>query len=240
MARMTPPKDSTSYEAESSADPQRAAGRADLSVVVHTFPGRIPTGVCMIAAPVFAMVASALAIDIYDANGPAFITKIADHFVQFQIAINLQLVSMILLVFAVAGLAQAIVPRSPRLGKTGGVITLIGITGPLFFEGIYWGGSHLTAPSTRAAAAHLYDASQIPSIIMNVSGPALVVGFIVLAVGAARSRVLDRGSAFALGVTCILSTGFITGFIVISLVAYLGAAIALVPLGIRVLRTPAL
>lgn len=236
MTRVTAQQDTTASTSPTGSGPSHPV--ADLGVTVSAFPGRLVTGVSMIVGPVCAVIATALAMDIYSADGTTFIREIADNFVRFQIALNFQLVSFVLLIFAVAGLAQTIVPVSPRLGKTAGVMTMAGMMGPIFFEGIYWGGSHLTSAATQPAAAQLYDASQLPSIIMNYSGPAMVAGYILLAIAAARSGVLSRPFAIILGITCIFPAGFISGYMVIASVAFVACAVALVPLGLRVLRTP--
>lgn len=205
----------------------------------HYFPGIHVTAVCMIAAPILDIIGSLLAVGIYSANGPRFVAGLVSHPTRFAVAINLQLAGMMLLIFAIIGIAGMVTPKSPKLGKTGGFLVILGLCGPLFFEGIYWGGSQLLGSSQRVAAAHMYDASQIvPSVIMNVSGPALIAGFIVLAVGCARAGVLSKPFAYALGITCIVPAGFISGFIVISSVGFLAAAIALVPLGISLLGRP--
>lgn len=90
------------------------------------------------------------------------------------------------------GLAHMIATVRPRIGRAAGVITMIGLAGPIFFQGLYWGGSHLTAPARQAAAA--------------------------------------------LAVTCLISTGFISGHLEISAVAFACTSVALVPLGLRTLR----
>ncbi|MGH9087254.1 MAG: hypothetical protein ACRDYZ_03965, partial [Acidimicrobiales bacterium] len=76
----------------------------------------------------------------------------------------------------------------------------------------------------------------IPATIMNVSGPALIIGFILLAVGAAKVGLLPRSRAVALGLTALLPVGFISGYIVFSVIGFAFGAVALVPLGVAALR----
>jgi hypothetical protein len=80
------------------------------------------------------------------------------------------------------------------------------------------------------------QAQIIPRTIMNVTGPCLVIGFILLALGAAKAGVLRRPAAVALGITCLIPFGFISGHLAISVVGFVCTAIALVPLGVDLLR----
>jgi hypothetical protein len=128
----------------------------------------------------------------------------------------------------------------PGWGRTAGTITVIGLCGPISFESLYWGAWHITDTSAnRASAALMMDRAQvIPRTIMNVTGPALVIGFVLLAVAASRSGVLDRARAVCLGVTALIPAGFISGHLAVSAIGFLGTAIALVPLGVGLLRRP--
>jgi hypothetical protein len=213
----------------------------DLSPIANagSFPGRTITAICMVAGPLLGLIGSLCAIGIYSADGPTFIRGIAAAPSRFAVGINVQLASMMVLLFAIIGLAQLVSARHPALGRTGGTLTILGLCGPIFFEGIYWGGAHLTAAADQVPAATMYDASQIvPTVIMNISGPCLIAGFIVLGVGAARSGTLSRPMAVLLAITCILPAGFILGIISISAAAFVCLSVALVPLGIRMLRRP--
>lgn len=203
----------------------------------HGFPGRTVTGLCMIIAPLLAIIGSLLPIGIYHAKGADFIAGMAAHHARTGAAFNFAVAGTILMIFAVVGVAQAIARVRPRLGQAGGVIAIIGLCGPIFFNGIYFGGYQLTGASTQAIAGKMMDQAQIiPSNITNVSGPALVIGFILLGIGAAKAGVLPRWQAWALGLTCLTPFGFISGFIVISAIGFAAAAIALVPLGLRTLQ----
>ncbi|WP_310962283.1 hypothetical protein [Nocardioides terrisoli] len=202
------------------------------------FPGAAVAGVCLVVAPLLAVVGSALGIDIYHAKGAAFVAGMVAHPDRMNLAIQLALAAMVLMVFAVAGLATMISASRPGWGRTAGVVTVVGLCGPISFESTYWGAWHLLGSGAqRAAAAHMIDQSQIiPRTIMNVSGPALVVGFLLLAIGAARAGVLRRPQAVFLGLTCVVPAGFISGHLVIAVIAFAACAVATVPLGVGLLR----
>jgi hypothetical protein len=202
------------------------------------FPGPWVSGICLVAAGPLAVVSSALAIGLYSESGSTLAASLADHHPRMEWALNLDLASVMLSLFVVVFLAQAIAASHPRLGRAGGVLALLGLLGPGFFLGIFWGASHIVdTPAHEKVAALLIDGSnRVPTTIDNISGALLLAGFIVLGVGAARSGLLGRGRAAALAVTCLIPFGFISGYMVISCAAYVGLVIAAVPLGVQVLR----
>lgn len=226
----------TSTMKPGTATPALAAGAVPADT---SFPGITVTGVCMIAAPPLAVAGAATGISWYAARGIAFMDGMAAHHTLAAVGFNLVLAAMMLLLVAVIGLARMICATYPRLGRTGGIATVVGLCGPLFFNGVYFAGFQLAGTSGQAAGAVAMDQAQIiPRIVMNVSGPALVLGFVLLAVGAAKAGVLSRPTAWALGLTCIIPAGFISGYLAIAMVAFAGTAVALVPLGFRLLREP--
>jgi hypothetical protein len=192
----------------------------------------------MVAAPLLALAGTAAGIDSYHARGADFLAGMVAHPHSFDVAIQLAQAAMVLLLVAVVGLATMICATRPRWGRAGGVVAAIGLCGPISFESVYWAASSLTDTAAhRAAGAVLIDQSQIiPRTVMNVTGPCLLVGFILLAVASAKAGVLGRPAAVALGMTALIPFGFISGYLVISLVGFLGTAVALVPLGLALLR----
>lgn len=76
----------------------------------------------------------------------------------------------------------------------------------------------------------------VPRISLNVSGLAIILGFILLAVAARKARLLGRFRAVCLACTGLLPVGFISAFLPISAVGFIGCAIALAPLGTQWLR----
>lgn len=201
------------------------------------FPGAAVTGACLVAAPLLAVIASVTGIPWYAAKGTAFLQGMADHRALAATGFNLVLAAMMLLIIAVVGLAQMVSTEQPHWGRCGGLVTVIGLCGPLFFNGVYFAGYQLAGTTGQGAGANALDQAQmIPRVVMNVSGPALVIGFVVLAVGAAKAGVLSRPAAVALGLTLFIPAGFISGYLVITGVAFAFTSAALVPLGIRVLR----
>lgn len=219
--------------AAATAEPE-APGHAEFS---RGFPGPTVSGVSLIAAPVLGAIGSALAIGVYNFKGADMMAGMARHHARTLAGINLAVTATVLMVFAVAAIAASIAARRRRLGRAAGVLTIVGLAGPVYYEGMYWGASFLTAPKWQAAGAHLLDGTnQLPNTIVNVSGPALIIGFILLAVGTAKAGVLSRSRAVCLGAAALLPLGFISGYIAISAIGFAVASVALVPLGLRTLR----
>jgi len=216
-----------------------ASDHAAIEAVRRGFPGAAVTGACMIAGPALAVAASALGVDTYRARGKDFVAAMAAHPTTFGTAVQVSLAAMMLLLVAVIGLATMITATQRSWGRAAGVVTVVGLLGPISFESVYWSASKITdSAAHRAAAAHLIDQSQIiPRSIMNISGPCLVAGFILLGVAAARSGVLDRTRAVLLGLTCLIPAGFISGHLSIAVVAFACTAMALMPLGVKILRS---
>jgi hypothetical protein len=202
------------------------------------FPGPLVTGLCLAIAPLLALAGTIAGASSYHARGSDFVAGMVAHPAGFGIGVQLSLAAMMLLMLAVVGLATMIAATRPGWARASGVTTVIGLCGPVAFESLYWGASHLTDTGAhRAAAALMLDQSQIiPRTIVNISGPCLIVGFILLGIAAAKSGVLDRPRAILLGLTSVIPVGFIAGILAISAVAFAGTAVALVPLGVTLLR----
>lgn len=218
----------------------RAVGEHAVDHARSSFPGPTVTGVSMLIGPPLALVASLIGAPAYHAMGADFVAGMVEHARAFEVAIQLSLASMMLLIIAVIGMASMICVTRPRWGRVAGVVTMIGLLGPLTFQSVYWAASHLVDTAAhRAAAAVLIDESQvIPRTVMNVSGPAIILGFVLLAIASAKSGVLPRTPAVLLGLTALIPFGFISGHLVISAIGFAAATVALVPLGVSQLRRP--
>jgi len=207
------------------------------SITGSTFPGSAVTGVCMIAGPLLGIVGLALSIGIYKFKGADMMSAMAAHHLRAAFAINVSVASMIVLLIAVIGLAQQIAEIRPGWGRWGGLITVVGLMGPIFFEGIFWGSYQITASAYQAAGAHLIDhANVIPSNIVNISAPCIVAGWIVLGIGAYKAGILPKARAICLGLGCLLAPALAAAIVPLGIVAAAVLAVALLPLGIRLIQ----
>jgi hypothetical protein len=193
------------------------------------------TGLCMVAAPLLLAAGATLLIGIYEGSASDQLGAMADNEARATAAVNLAIAGVVLAAFAVAGLAASVAAHRPGLGRAGGALTIIGLFGPAFFLGINHLEIQLADLTDRAGAAAAFESAETTPNIINLAGPALVVGFILLAVGTAKTGVLPRPRSWALGLAALAPVGLISGIVVISVVAWLALAIALVPLGLRYL-----
>ncbi|MFC4587714.1 hypothetical protein [Sphaerisporangium corydalis] len=148
---------------------------------------------------------------------------------------------IVLLWPGVMTLAQRIAVTSPMWGLWGGGLVMVG----LFTRTFQFGTDHL--------AFHLTDGLGLRTMVEGIdgyyvawrdtrwhpfralSGPAFF-GWVVLAVGAYRSGALGLGRSVALGSMSALALGTLKGTEPQSLVAAGGLCVALIPLGVSLLR----
>ncbi|MFD1936995.1 hypothetical protein ACFSKW_36555 [Nonomuraea mangrovi] len=143
---------------------------------------------------------------------------------------------------AVTSVARRIGTAHPGWARWGAALVILGLFGRVFHAGV----SHLAfqlvdalgLPAAQKAVATTYGAFHVFKAV-NVC---IMTGWIVLAVGAFRAKAFGAGAAgmvrcVALALAAGLPLGVLKGSSdPISLVALLGLAVALVPLGVTVLR----
>jgi len=200
------------------------------------FAGDRFTGLCMIAAPLLLATGAALLVGIYEGSADDRLEAFAANQARASVAVNAAIAGVVLAVFAVAGVAVMVARHRPGLGRAGGTLTIIGLFGPAFFLGINHVGIQLADLADRPGAARVFENAETTPNIVNLAGPALLVGFVLLAVGTAKTGVLPRPRSWALGAAALIPIGLISGFVIISVIACLALAAALVPLGFRLLR----
>jgi hypothetical protein len=206
-----------------------------VSVTRNSFPGPWVEGICMILAPILGVAGLALSLGVYKFKGAGMMTAMADNHIRGGLAINLSVASMMLLLIAVIALAHRITAVKPGWGRWGGIVTIVGLMGPIFFEGIFFGSYTITA--YPAAGAYLIDhANVIPSNIVNVSAPCIVIGWILLGIGAYKAGILGKARAICLGLGCLLAPGLAAAIVPLGIAAAVLIGIALVPLGLEIIR----
>lgn len=197
-----------------------------------TFPGPRATAIALIFAPLLLLAGSALLIGIYLPNAQHSLSAMVEHRTRAFVAFNLAITGIVVASIAVTGLAAAIARTHPRLGRWGGVLALVGLFGPAYFLGTDHMGMQLATIDQRDAAITVIEAANKTFTMANLTVPAILSGWVVLAIGAWRAGILGRFRATALGLTALAPAGLATGLIPIAVVAWLGMAVALVPLGL--------
>jgi hypothetical protein len=213
----------------------RIAERIASDETTRDFPGRFWGGLCLVVAPLAGIVATLLAIGIYSATSADFAKGMAEHRGRMLLATNLDVIGIALGAFAVLSVAHRITLTHRRLGIWGGVLTIIGLFGPAFFMGIYFGALQIAAKDPAATAKLLTDSQKLTGVI-NISGPALVAGFILLGVGARKAGLLGTARSVALAATLLLPFGFVFDVSPSATLGFVAMAIALVPIGLQDLR----
>jgi hypothetical protein len=208
------------------------------SVADTSFPGPIVTAICLIAGPLLAIAGLVLSFGVYKFKGADMMSAMAAHHVRGWFALNLSVVSMIVILVAVIALAHKITAVKPAWGRWSGIVAIVGLMGPIFFLGIDWGSYQLTDASYQAAGAHLIDhANIIPSTLMNISVPCVVLGWILLGIASYKAGILPRWRAVCLGLTCLLAPGLAAAIVPLGIAAMVFLAIAFVPLGLEMLSS---
>ncbi|MGW0431498.1 hypothetical protein ACWDV4_02950 [Micromonospora sp. NPDC003197] len=137
---------------------------------------------------------------------------------------------------AVATLAQRIGVTHPGWALGGGALATFGLFQRTFHAGV----DHLSFQLVRLQgvdmATSTVSAAYGAYYVLSALSVAIMAGWVVLAVGAWRARVFGPLRAIALAAMSALPLGVLKGTTPLSVVAVLGLAAALMPLGVRVLR----
>jgi hypothetical protein len=199
------------------------------------FPGRWLGGAGLVLGPPLLLAGVLLRLPAHFFY-PQQLAAYARQPVRMEVAYGLFVAGNLLLWPAVLVLVQLIGVRSPRWAYWGGALTMFGLFARTFSAGV----DHLAfqlvrvqglEPATQAVA----DSYGAPHIFLVVA-LAKIPGWIALAVGAYRSGVLSLPRALGLALMAALMGGVLKGSTPTSVVATLGLCIALLPLGLRVLR----
>ncbi|MGC7093284.1 hypothetical protein ACPZ19_01335 [Amycolatopsis lurida] len=121
-------------------------------------------------------------------------------------------------------------------GLWGGVLVLSGLFARAFHAGIDHLAFQLVRVLGQDTATRVIADSYGAYHVLRVCTVPMIFGWVVLAIGAWRSRALGRVGAVALGVMTAMPVGVLKGTEWLSVVAAVGLCVALVPLGVRVLR----
>lgn len=203
----------------------------------YSFPGRWLGGTALILGPLL-LLAGILVRIRFHFFFPEQLAAFEAHPRLIITAYSLFTAGSVVMAPAVAALARMIGASHPGWAAWGATLVILGLFTRTFHGGI----DHLAFQLVRVqgldsatrAVADSYSAWHV----FRMPALAILTGWVVLAVGAYRSRVLSRPRAFALALMAALALGTLKGTEVPqSLIAVGGLCLALVPLGVAVLRT---
>ncbi|MFC6080845.1 hypothetical protein [Sphaerisporangium aureirubrum] len=200
------------------------------------FPGRWIGGIAMVLGPALLLAGVLLRVrhhfffpdqlKAYDAE-PVLMTA----------AYSLFAAGNVVLCAAVATLARMIGVHRPAWALWGGALVIAGLFTRTFHAGIDHLAFQLVDVQGVQAATQAVADSYTVWHVFRFPALAIFTGWTVLAIGAYRSRTLGLARAVALGLMSALALGTLKGTEVPqSLIAVGGLCVALVPLGVTLLR----
>ena len=199
------------------------------------FPGPWVGGISLIVAPVVLLAAILLRIK-FHFFFPQQLQAFLDHPRLMVASYSCFVAGNILLWPGIITLSRLIGRQRPVWALWGGVLVILGLFARTFNVGV----DHLAFQLVRVqdlklatkAVADSYGAFHITAALNG----AILFGWIILAIGAYLSRTLSVFRAVALACMSALMMGVLKGSSPVSVIAVSGLCIALVPLGVRVLK----
>ena len=199
------------------------------------FPGRWLGAASLILGPLLLLTGVVLRLR-FDFFFPAQLEAAAAHPTLMFAAYSAFLCGVILLWPGIIVLAQRIGRTHPRWGLWGAALVIFG----LFARTFHAGADHLAFQLVRIEgvepAVRVIQSSYGAPHIVKTLNAAILFGWLVLAVGAYRSRTLGLVRSVALALMAGLMMGILKGSSMISVVSAAGLCVALVPLGLETLR----
>lgn len=197
------------------------------------FPGRWIGGTAMLLGPLLLAAAAALRFR-FDFFFPEQLAAYRYHPHLLAAGYGAFAIGCLVLVPAVLALAHRI---GGGWALWGGGLTVLGLITRVFHAGIDQLAFQLVDAEGLAAATRIIEETYTASHVFKVGNAAIMLGWIVLAVGAWRTGVLGPVRSLALAAMSALPLGVLKGTTTLSIVAVLGLCVALLPLGLKVLRT---
>ena len=166
---------------------------------------------------------------------PQQLAAFADHPHRITAAYSLWALGHLTLVFAVLTLATLIGRWNRVWAAWGGALAILGLFTRTFHAGIdHMAFQLVQGQSVEQVTQAVSDSYRAFHVFRYLNG-AIMVGWVVLAIGAYRSGTLGWPRALALGLMMMVPFGTLKGTEIRSM-GLLGLAIALIPLGVMILR----
>lgn len=202
----------------------------------QTLPGRWVEGAGLVLGPVL-LLAGVL---VRAGAGDFFPDQLAAYAAapgRMVLSYSLYAAGAVLLWPAVTALARRIAVAHPGWARWGVTLVVLGLFGRVFHAGVSHLAFHLVDALGLAAAQRAVEATYGAFHVFKAVNVCIMGGWIVLAAGAYRARALGAVRCVCLALAAGLPLGVLKGSSdPISLAALLGLAIALVPLGVTVLK----
>ncbi|MFJ9030483.1 hypothetical protein ACIRQP_18540 [Streptomyces sp. NPDC102274] len=198
-------------------------------------PGRWVSGASLVVGPLLVLVGVLLRLR-FDFFFPAQLSAYEHHPDLVAASYSFAVAGWVLLWPGVAFLAVRIGESFRELAVWGGVLTVLGLFARTFHAGVDHLAFQLVAVQGPASATRTVSETYGAFHIFSTLNAAIMGGWVLLAIGAYRSRVFGRLRAAALALASAMPLGVLKGTTPWSVAAAAGLCIALVPLGMAALR----
>jgi hypothetical protein len=202
---------------------------------IFWFPGRWIGGSSLIIGPLLLLAAALLRIEFhffYDAQLNAY----SEQPVLITASYSCFVLGCLFLWPGIITLVRLIGMKHPTLAIWGGMFTILGLIGRVFHGGIDHMAFQLVNVQSLVLAKNAVSDSYHAFHVVRYFNGMMVFGWILLAIGAYRSHTLGLIRSVALASMFFLPLGTLKGTRFESTFLILGLCIALIPLGIKVLR----
>jgi hypothetical protein len=201
------------------------------------FPGRWVGGTSMVLAPVLLLIGVLLRVQ-FHFFFPQQLAAFREHPNLVAAAYNFFLAGNIALWPAIATVARLIGRNRPGWALWGGSFVMFG----LFARTFHAGADYMAFQMVRSAGVEVASKTVGGSygafhVVSGLNG-AILFGWVILAIGTYLSGTLGLIRSIALGLMSALMMGVLKGTSLTSVLATAGLCIALVPLGVAILRVP--
>ncbi len=199
------------------------------------FPGRWAGGVSLVAGPLLLGTGVLLRLP-FHFFFPEQLAARVEHPGVIAASYGAFAAGTVLLWPGVAALAHRIGRRSPGLALWGGIFAALGLFARTFHAGVDHLAFQLADRQGAEAATRFVGETYGAFHVFSALNVAIMGGWLLLTVGAWRARILGPVRALALAAAAALPLGVLKGTTPLSVVAVAGLCLALVPLGVTVLR----
>lgn len=202
---------------------------------IDFFPGRWVGGVTMILGPILLCIGIVLRMK-FNFFFPDQLEAFQESPTLITVAYSTFLAGNLLMWPAIITLVKQIAVTHPRLALWGGLLTIFGLFARTFHAGIDHLAFQIVAVENVDVATQIVADSYGAFHIISTLNLAIMMGWIVLAIGTFQSKVLHIGPSIALGLMSALPLGVLKGTTTFSMIATGGLCIAFIPLGLRILK----
>lgn len=199
------------------------------------FPGRLVGGITMIVGPLLFLLGVSLRLP-FQFFFPQQLKGYSEHPTLIFAAYSIFILGNVLMGPATLSLSESIGKKEKGWALWGGLLVIFGLFARTFHAGVDHLAFQIVNIENLESATKIVADSYGSYHIFKTFNLAIMLGWIVLAIGAYRSKVLGLARSIALGLMAALPLGVLKGTTLWSIVATVGLCIAFIPQGIKVLK----